>query len=154
MLYHTLEEQRVNIEEALEEAQAKGNKYWEAMFRRMLYNLLLVDSPIEDDLVSSDTAYTTSTASTSSQATTSQWPVQDANKVASLMEQVQAMPSGQDWLEMTSGKLMVPACPPDLRPASFKQQLGEAMQNHENTLAVQEGRKSRKFNYSKWVFRA
>lgn len=149
MGYRTLDEQHARIEEALETAQILGYKDWESHFRRTLYNLLLADAPVECALASNER----STTPAPSQATC-QWPLQDATKVASLMEQVQAMPSGQVWLEVTAGKVIVPACPTELGLASFKQQLGEAIQNHESVLAVQEGRKARKFNYSRWVFRA
>jgi len=143
MVHQTLDERRVSLEEALEEAQATGNSAREAACRRRLYKLLLEDAPLECDLSSVNTL-----------PTPAGWPISSTSQVASLMEQVQAMPSGQNWLDVTAGKLMVPACPPELRQASFKQQLGEAIQNHEATLAIQEGRKARKFNYSKWIFRA
>jgi len=149
MVHRTVDEERARTEVALECAQAIGDAYWESRFRRMLYDLLLVNAPVECDLVSTEG----STTPAPSQAAC-QWPLRDASGVATLMEQVQAMPSGQNWLEVTVGKLMVPACPTGLGQASFKQQLGEAIQNHENVLAVQEGRKARKFNYSRWIFRA
>jgi len=143
MVHQTLDAQRESVEKALEEAQATGNSVRESDCRRKLYKLLLEDAPLECDLISQNTA-----------PTPAGWPLSSTSQVASLMDQVQAMPSGQNWLDVTTGKLMVPACPPELRQASFKQQLGEAIQNHEATLAVQEGRKARKFNYSKWIFRA
>jgi len=150
LYHHTLEQQRTVAEEALDCAQAAGDSKRESICRRELYNLLLVDAPLERDLVNREHP---SPPAPPSQPTF-QWPLRQASRVASLMEQVNAMPSGQDWLEVTAGKLRAPRCPPDCRPASFKQQLGEAIQNHESTLAAQEGRKARKFNYSRWIFRA
>ena len=153
MYHHALEQQRKEVEEALDCAQAAGDAKKESSCRRKLYDLLLVDAPLERDLVRREYHSPPPPPPAPTQAT-GQWPLRQASRVATLMEQVNAMPSGQDWLEVTAGKLKVPRGPPECSPASFKQQLGEAIQNHESTLAAQEGRKARKFNYSRWIFRA
>jgi hypothetical protein len=137
------------LEKALETAQAVGDSAIEPILKGLLYKLLLVDAPLECRLIAQE-----SKASPTPTQAACEWPLEQAGATASLMEQVNAMPVGQAWLEVTAGQLTVPACPPGVGPASFKQQLGEAMQNHENEVAVQEGRRARKFNYSRWIFRA